>query len=76
MGRQRPFCARGQLTGEDVTGGSGLVAFEPLSGEALVVAGVIINGASVFQVSSEAAGCGAMQVFGVHGWEEHTCSPR
>ena len=43
-----------RLTGEDVTGGSGLVAFQPLSGEALVVSGVIAGGATVLQVSSDA----------------------
>jgi hypothetical protein len=43
-----------RLTGEDVTGGSGLVAFQPLSGEALVVSGVIAGGAVVLQVSTDA----------------------
>ncbi len=44
-----------RLTGEAVTGGSGLVAFQPLSGEALVVSGVLVNGAVMLQVSSDAA---------------------
>jgi len=44
-----------RLTGEDVTGGSGLVAFQPLSGEALVVSGVIAGGAVALQVSTDAA---------------------
>jgi len=43
-----------RLTGEDVTGGSGLVAFQPLSGEALVVSGVIVGGVTTLQVSSDA----------------------
>ncbi len=43
-----------KLTGEDVTGGSGLVAFQPLSGEALVVSGVIAGGAVALQVSTDA----------------------
>ncbi len=44
-----------RLTGEDVTGGSGLVAFQPLSGEAVVVSGVIAAGAVALQVSTDAA---------------------
>jgi hypothetical protein len=44
-----------RLTGEDVTGGSGLVAFQPLSGEALVVSGVVAGGAVALQVSTDAA---------------------
>ncbi|MGO9761564.1 MAG: hypothetical protein ACLP1Q_09945 [Solirubrobacteraceae bacterium] len=43
-----------RLTGEDVTGGSGLVAFQPLSGEALVVSGVIVGGVTTLQVSTDA----------------------
>ncbi len=42
------------LTSEDVTGGSGLVAFQPLSGEALAVSGVIAGGAVALQVSTDA----------------------
>ncbi|MGA2320284.1 MAG: hypothetical protein ABSG95_06020 [Solirubrobacteraceae bacterium] len=49
------FALAVRLTGEDVTGGSGLVAFQPLSGEALVVSGLIVNGATVLQVSTDAA---------------------
>lgn len=48
------FALAERLTGEDVTGGSGLVAFQPLSGEALVVSGVIVNGVTMLQVSTDA----------------------
>lgn len=43
-----------RLTDEDVTGGSGLVAFQPRSGEAFVVSGVIADGAVALQVSTDA----------------------
>ncbi len=45
-----------RLTGEAVTAGSGLVAFQPLSGEALVVSGAIVAGATELQVSTDAGG--------------------
>lgn len=48
------FALAVRLTGEEVTGGSGLVGFQPLSGEALIVSGVIEGGAVALQVSAQA----------------------
>jgi len=45
-----------KLTGEDVTGGSGLVALQPLDGEAFVVSGVIVGGSTMLQISTDPAG--------------------
>jgi hypothetical protein len=50
------FALAVRLTGEDVTGGSGLVAFQPLSGEALVASGVIVSGSTMLQVSTDPVG--------------------
>ena len=50
------FALAARLTGEAVTGGSGLVAFQPLSGEALVLSGAIVAGATVLQVATDTGG--------------------
>jgi hypothetical protein len=50
------FALAVRLTGEAVTAGSGLVAFQPVSGEALVVSGAIVAGATELQVSTDAGG--------------------
>lgn len=49
------FALAVRLTGEQVTGGSGLVAFQPSSGEALVVAGVVAGAATLLQVATDDA---------------------
>jgi len=52
------FALAVRLTGEAVTAGSGLVAFQPASGEALVVSGAIVAGATELQVSTDAGADG------------------
>lgn len=50
------FALAVKLTGENITGRSGLVGFQPLTGEALVVSGVIERGSTSLRISTEAGG--------------------